>query len=155
VPFAGATYTIINAIDGDKYVGTWGVGSGEAHGFIFDGSTYAVLDYPGASYTLANGIDGSHVVGGFGASITGDNGFDFDGVNFAPVSVPAASFSLARGVSGTSIVGYSGDGLGVETGFLATPVPEPTTAVLVLAGFAACVWFARRARLCPVRSRGR
>jgi len=50
--------------DSAKVVGYWQDGSGNIHGYYWDGANFTSLDYPGASATLAEGINNDGVISG-------------------------------------------------------------------------------------------
>ena len=57
----GENFTQAFGIDGDNIVGRYWDGSGDWHGFSYDGSTYTTLDAPGTNHTYAYGIGGKQL----------------------------------------------------------------------------------------------
>ena len=58
----GGESTSVYGIDGTNIVGNYFDGS-IYHGFLYDGTTWSVLDMPGARGTYPQGIDGTNIVG--------------------------------------------------------------------------------------------
>ena len=102
-----ALRTYAYGIDGGNIVGYYRDGSGDYHGFSYDGSTYTPLDVPGASDTYAFGIDGDHIVGQY---YSGGNVHGFlhdDSVGTSTVlDMPGVSDTRAFGIDGSNIVGW-------------------------------------------------
>jgi hypothetical protein len=68
--------TWVDGISGTNIVGDYRDGSGNTHGFLYNGRTWTTLDDPfGAKGTLAQGISGANIVGGYYASDGGGHGF--------------------------------------------------------------------------------
>jgi probable HAF family extracellular repeat protein len=65
IDYPGETFSTPEAInDSGNIVGWYQDGSGNRHGFLYDGSTYSTLDYPGADATYPEGINNSGVISG-------------------------------------------------------------------------------------------
>jgi hypothetical protein len=116
--------TVNGLNDNDVIVGS----DGRGNGFRYDGTTLTLIDYPGASSTVLVGInDAGLMVGTFpgGSFVT-------DGVNFTPIVFPGASNTTVTGINGEGeIVGfYFLPGSGRSHGFLADPIPEPSSLLL-------------------------
>jgi hypothetical protein len=112
----------------------------------------STLDYPGSSSTAAYGISGDIIVGDyqdsmgkyFGFVYSDGHWFSVDAQTLLPnAQLGAGSASAATvtatklyGISGNTIVGEYLDGDGVNHGFSAQLVPEPSTAILLALGAA-------------------
>ena len=94
--------------------------------------TFTTIDVPGAFSTEAFGInDAGQIVGDFHV----DHGFLYTAGTFTTIDVPGAFSTQASGINNAGqIVGFSGDGTGAIHGFFATPVPEPSTLLLLGSG---------------------
>jgi hypothetical protein len=151
----GVGYTVFNltGIPASAAVTIWGlndnddmVGVENGHGFLFDGTTLTLINYPGATSTTLRGINNHGLMVGqytLGSSI---NSFITDGVNFAPISFPGAASTRVTGINNEGeIVGsyFFPNGASHTHGFFATAVPEPSS--LVLAGTAGVVGLGLRA----------
>lgn len=121
-----------------QIVGGYSDAGGITHGFLFSGGSYTALDVPGSASTSATGInDAGQVVG---SDFAGDriHGFLLSGGGFTSLDVPGSISTLARGINDAGqIVGSYTDPAGITHGFLATPVPEPTTLALLGLGITA------------------
>jgi hypothetical protein len=89
---AGNTWTSLTGIDGQNIVGISSLGT-----FIYDSSTYKMLEYPSANSTQIYGISGDQVVGAYWIS-GNTHGF------IATVPEPSTLALLAIGVLG--LIGY-------------------------------------------------
>ena len=105
---------------------------GDTHGFLDTQGSFTSIDIAGASATAAYGInDAGHVVGGF-VNSTGEHGFLETGAGIISLDFPGASGTEADGINDAGqIVGAYFDSSGEVHGFLATPVPEPATLVML------------------------
>jgi hypothetical protein len=131
--YPGATETSPVGIDGSNIVGFYWGANEVRHGFVYDGTTWRTLNYPGADWTSPSGIDGSNIVGYY-SDASGWHGFLYDGTNWSTLDYPGALSTLANSIDSNNIVGDYFDASGVGHGFLATPVPEPATLLLLSSG---------------------
>jgi probable HAF family extracellular repeat protein len=102
-------------------------GTGKAHGFLKDGTTFTTIDVPGATETVARGINETgQIVGWFIDAMDGHtHGFLKDGTTFTTIDVPGATQTIASGINEAGqIVGWFIDARG-EHGFVATPDTTP------------------------------
>jgi uncharacterized membrane protein len=117
-------------------------------GFVFAfGGEFTMFGVPDAYATQAFGInDSGHIVGAFSVDpFALRQAFVRIGDTYTPLDVPGANTSAAHGINEAGwIVGHFVDAAGVTHGFLATPVSEPASALLLAGGFA--VLQARRHR---------
>jgi hypothetical protein len=148
-PIAGSSLTGINGIYGTTVVGQYS-GSG-VHGFIFDGTTFTTLDDPLAEPvgfsdpdTSAAGVFDGVVVGDYFDSNDVSHGFIYDNSMFTTLDDPlGARGTVVTGIYGTTIVGYYLPAIpGAISGFIATPVPEPTS--MAILGIGAVALLRRR-----------
>jgi uncharacterized membrane protein len=106
--------------------------TGNPHGFLFDGSNYTRSDVPGSSYTYAFGINDSGQIVGL-----------YDGGGFVLSGGKATAFNpwfetTPNGINNAGqVVGSYLVPFVASHAFLATPIPEPAT--LVLLGIATAV----------------
>ncbi len=68
--YPGETGTTVN--DGSNIVGSFTAVLGANQGYLFNGSTYVVIDFPGANYTNLTGISGNKIVGEYYGASTGN-----------------------------------------------------------------------------------
>jgi hypothetical protein len=115
----GASSSVASGISGNKITGWYFDGSG-AHGFLFDGATYATLDNPlGMGNTYAGGIDGSSIVGNYYDAANKSHGFLFDGTTYTTIDAPLGARGMfASDIEGSNIVGTYLDALNRAHGFL-------------------------------------
>lgn len=103
----------VRGISGGTLVGVYDDAFFGSHGYIYDGSTYAILENPDALYIVPNGVSGDTVVGDTYGDYSdgGSHGFVYDGSTFATLRYPGASTTSAQDVSGGTVVGlYRADG---------------------------------------------
>ena len=145
--------------DGSVAVGrSISASGGEAFRWTDGGGMVGLGDLAGGSFnSRAYGVsaDGSAVVGR-GSSASGTEAFVWDETNGMRglmqvlmdqgIDMTGWSLTEARGVSadGLTIVGYGTNPLGQEEGWIATIVPEPSTALLLGLGLSALAATRRR-----------
>jgi hypothetical protein len=107
-------------ISGGNIVGYYTGSTGEAHGFLYDGSSYVTLDDPlGAYGTYAFGVSGGNVVGVYLDSSRHNHGFLYNGSSYTTLDDPlAANDTVPSGISGNNIVGNYLSTSGAALGFL-------------------------------------
>jgi probable HAF family extracellular repeat protein len=107
-------------------------------GFLYDAGAFSIIAVPGATRTDAFGInDSGQIVGDFFDVSGVSHGFlDTNGV-FSTLDLPGAISSAALGINddgqivGTADVIDLSSGKPIAVGFLATPVPEPASLLLL------------------------
>jgi uncharacterized membrane protein len=120
------------------------------HGFVMNGSGYTTIDFPGAAITGVFGINNlGQLVGYYVDSYRpGDqaHGFLFSDGIYTTIDVPGAKFTDLTGINDAGqIVGYYGDASDNLHVFLATPIPEPSTLLLLAIGTLGVIgWVWRR-----------
>ncbi len=73
------------AINGNNIVGDYTDGSGQQHGYLYNGTTWTTLDMPGATATSAEGIYGNDLVGAYHVGSAPEQGsFNGTGVTSVP-----------------------------------------------------------------------
>lgn len=139
---------ILGINDNGQLVGDFGA-LGPA---LYSGGVFYPIGFPGAptGYTSVQSInDLGEIVGYYIDSSNTAHGFaDINGV-YSSFDAPGATGSYAMGVNNNGdIVGYYADANGVGHGFLDTPVPEPSSIVLLASatGLFAFVRFRRKRR---------
>jgi len=87
------------------------------HGFLWDGSTYTILDVPGATHTGANCISGGNVAGNYSDAAREFIGFFWDGSTYTTIDPPGSTRTTVTDISGGNVVGSYTDASG-NHGFL-------------------------------------
>ena len=146
-------------------VGEYGLIAGGGGAFIYDGGSFTLVNAPGAENTNFSGINDKGLIAGhFGGRDPASQGngfsytaFTYDGSSYSTFSVPGAWGTFARGINSQGVVVGEFGRDGIPAAYIATPVPEPTTWALLLAGFALVCLQTRRskgvaetARLAPI-----
>jgi probable HAF family extracellular repeat protein len=128
----GATSTVVFGInDHSQLVGQY-FDLVRGHGFLLSGGAYTTLDVPGATFTGLYGINNAGQIVGYYVDGNRAHGFLFSAGSYTTIDVPGATFTDITGINDAGqIVGYYGDANGNQHGFLATPVPEPSTLLLL------------------------
>jgi hypothetical protein len=109
-------FTMIEGIDNGIIVGNCHVTNISRNnyyerqsGFIYDGQTWSLLNYPGASNTYAQAIDGSNIAGYY-TDATGYHGFVYDGTTWTTLLYPFNNYyglvPRIVGISGNKVAIY-------------------------------------------------
>jgi uncharacterized membrane protein len=127
------------------------------HGFTITLNGLTTLDIPGATDTFVSDINNRGDIVGFYETGSNDprTGFVMRDGQWTPLAIPGASFTNLMGINDNGvIVGYYADANDRIHGFTATPVPEPTLGLwLIAAGLSGgLTWRRERNRS---RARGR
>jgi probable HAF family extracellular repeat protein len=142
--------TGLNGINNSgQIVGIYSSG-GPAQGFLLSQGTYTTLSVPGSTQTYATGINNlGQIVGYYGDSVQG-HGFLYEDGSYITIDVPTSlgRDSVLNGINdlGQIVGSYTGAD-GYSHGFLAAPVPEPSTFFLLGIGTLGVVGWAWRRQL--------
>jgi hypothetical protein len=91
----------IDGISGNTLVGSQGL-----QGFVYNGSSFTLLNVPSATRTEALAVSGSEVVGDYVDRAGIFHGFVYNGSSYQTLDDPLGPYSnSAKGVSGTTVVG--------------------------------------------------
>jgi probable HAF family extracellular repeat protein len=138
-----------------EIVGDYQDSGGTFHGFLLSGGVYTTLDVPGSPFTIAEGIDAAGQIAGWYADAfspdegpVGLHGFLLSGGVYTTLDVPGSTSTQVFAINDAGqVVGRYADASGEFHGFLATPVPEPTSFVLFglgMLGLIGCTWRQRK-----------
>lgn len=119
--FDGANYTKLThplgvngtnawGIDGINIVGQYFDTSSVSHGFFYDGTTWATLDFPGAKATRPFGISGNTIVGSYQDSKNRTHGFVYNGTSWTTLDDPlflSAGTTTIRSIDDGKVVGHT------------------------------------------------
>lgn len=137
----GALRTQFNKInDAGAILGRYADAEGVNHGFLLEGDTFTQIDVPGADSTSAFGLNNLGHISGYYTVGTEQFGFVLrDGV-FETVTLPGLGEAAVYDINdhGQLLI------LAEERTFVATPVPEPASVVLVAVGLGLLVVRGRR-----------
>jgi len=129
-------------------------------GFLDKGGAFSILSFGADTNTMAFGLNNENqVVGSYVDSMGDTHGFVFNWVtaSLTTINDPNADGTTSFGVEGTIVNGINDAGQLVGfyantsvapdavNGFLANPVPEPSTWAMMMAGFAGLGLFGYRA----------
>ena len=131
--------------------------AGNTIGFLIVGTTFIPLNDPfgNSTSTMAFGLNNENeVVGSFVGPDDNNHGFVYNWItnNWTTVDDPNANGNTSFGVEGTFINGVNDKGQLVGfyadnvNGFLANPVPEPSTWATMMIGFSGLVFLGYRAQ---------
>ena len=153
INFPGAVSTVTAAINNsDEIAGFFTDSAGAIQGFIKDGSVFTSVEAPGAAETELLGINDKGLAVGFECAVAGCSGGPQHGIlfnsltdTFTILDPPGSTATTFNGLNDRGqIVGFFVDAKGNTDGVLGTPIPEPTTWVMMLAGFAGLGWLGLR-----------
>jgi hypothetical protein len=134
-----AVSTVTAAINNsDEIAGFFTDSSGVIHGFIDNGG-FSTVDAPGATETQLLGLNDKGIADGFAVIGGVQHGILFDSLTdaFTVLDPPGSTSTTLNGLNDAGdVVGFFVDAAGNTDGTLGTPVPEPTTWLMILAGFA-------------------
>ena len=147
INFPNAVSTVTAAINNsDEIAGFFTDSSGVIHGFIDNAKrdTFTPFSVPGAAETELLGINDDGLAVGFECAVAGCSGGPQHGViyniaanTFTTLDPPGSTATTFNGLNDRGqIVGFFVDRAGNTDGLLANPVPEPSTWIMILAGFA-------------------
>jgi hypothetical protein len=108
-------------------------------GFVDEHGTIHAIDPFGSTFTQALGVNDSGEIVGFYVDSSGDqHGYIWNGSVFTSFDPPGSASTTINGVNNLGdIVGfYTNPKTDTVDGFVGTPVPEPSTWAMLLAGFA-------------------
>ena len=134
------TSTVTAAINNsDEIAGFFTDSSNVIHAFIDDNGTFTSVDPTGSTETELLGLNDKGIADGF-AMINGfQHGILFNSLTdtFTILDPPGSTATTLNGLNDAGeVVGFFVDAKGNTDGTLGTPVPEPATWVMILAGFA-------------------
>lgn len=119
--FSNVGYSVLNDRNANGAI----VGSMNQRGYLLDGNTLSIIDYPGKAVTGATGINlAVDIVGyahnvGSGGLVTDSHGFLLRGGVFTPLAVPGATSTSALGISDSGVVvGVHRSNSGYSQGFI-------------------------------------
>jgi probable HAF family extracellular repeat protein len=146
VPGARDTYAFGINNPGDV-VGT-SVVPGTSSGFLLHDGVLTSFRAPGAFFTEAHGINDAGTIVGFSNDNNQSSGFVLNGGVFTTIRVPGALDTFVYGINEAgTLVGFYDTADGGLHAFIATSVPEPSSALLVGTALPLIVAWARRRRL--------
>jgi PEP-CTERM motif len=107
-------------------------------GFVDEGGTITEIDPFGSTFTQALGVNDLGEIVGFYTNGTGQHGYIDNGGVFTSFDPPGSASTTINGINDKGdIVGfYTNPTTDTVDGFVGTPVPEPSTWAMMLAGFA-------------------
>ena len=148
-----AVSTVTAAINNSgEIAGFFTDSGGVAHGFIKDGSVFTTVDPLGATETQLLGLNDKGIADGFAVIGGVQHGILFDSLTdtFTILDPPGSTSTTLNGINDAGdVVGFFVDAAKNTDGTLGTPVPEPATWLMILAGFAGlgCLGLRRSRRL--------
>jgi hypothetical protein len=148
-----AVSTVAAAINNsDEIAGFFTDSSGVTHGFIDNGVSFSTVDPPGATETQLLGLNDKGIADGFAVIGGVQHGILFDSLTdtFTILDPPGSTSTTLNGINDAGdVVGFFVDTAGNTDGTLGTPIPETSSWVMILAGFAGlgCVGLRRSRRV--------
>lgn len=143
INFPGAVSTVTAAINNLDDITGFYTDSMGTHGFIDDSGHFTTVDPPGATETQLLGLNDNGIADGF-AMIGGfQHGILYNSLTkmFTILDPPGSTQTTLNGLNNAGdVVGFFVDAAGNTDGTLGTPVPEPTTWVMILTGFIGLGW---------------
>jgi PEP-CTERM motif len=131
-------------------VGFYTDSMGVLHGFLFNGTSASTLDYPGAMDTQAFGINNhGEIVGDYIDSMGIMHGFTYQSGGWTTLDDPnGVGTTTINGLNDKGqLVGFYVNGADNTIGFVANPVPEPDSLVLLSSGLLIGLAVLRRKRM--------
>jgi hypothetical protein len=148
--------TVAAAINNsDEIAGFFTDSSGVIHGFIDNGGSFSTVDPLGATETQLLGLNDKGIADGFAVIGGVQHGILFDSLTdtFTILDPPGSMGTTLNGINDAGdVVGFFVDALKNTDGTLGTPIPETSTWVMILAGFAGlgCLGLRRSRRVVRV-----
>ena len=135
--------TVAAAINNsDEIAGFFTDSSGVIHGFIHNGASFMTVDPPGSVETELLGLNDKGLAVGFycvsaGCPAGSMHGLLFNSLTDTFTNVFGRATTTLNGINDQNqIVGFFVDAAGNTDGLLANPIPELSTWVMILTGFA-------------------
>jgi PEP-CTERM motif len=148
-----AVSTVTAAINNsDEIAGFFTDAGGVVHGFIDNGGVFTTVNAPGSTETQLLGLNDEGLADGFAVIGGVQHGILFDSMTdtFSILDPPGSTATTLNGLNDAGkVVGFFVDAAGNTDGMLGTPVPEPATWLMALAGFAGLGWLSLRSSRRP------
>jgi hypothetical protein len=143
-----AVSTVTAAINNsDEIAGFFTDPGGVIHGFIDNGGVFSTVDPTGSTETQLLGLNDNGIADGFAVIGGVQHGILFDSLTdtFTMLDPPGSTQTTLNGLNDAGdVVGFFVDAAGNTDGALGTPVPEPTSWVMILTGFIGLGWLGLR-----------
>jgi hypothetical protein len=143
-----AVSTVTAAINNsDEIAGFFTDPGGVIHGFIDSGGVFSTVDPTGSTETQLLGLNDNGIADGFAVIGGVQHGILFDSLTdtFTMLDPPGSTQTTLNGLNDAGdVVGFFVDAAGNTDGALGTPVPEPTSWVMILTGFIGLGWLGLR-----------
>ncbi|MGC2785907.1 MAG: PEP-CTERM sorting domain-containing protein [Roseiarcus sp.] len=143
-----AVSTVTAAINNsDEIAGFFTDPGGVIHGFTDNGGVFSTVDPTGSTETELLGLNDNGIADGFAVIGGVQHGILFDSLTdtFTILDPLESTSTTLNGLNDRGqLVGFFVDAAGNTDGVLGTPVPEPATWVMILAGFAGLGWLGLR-----------
>jgi probable HAF family extracellular repeat protein len=121
----------------------------ESFGYLDDGGTITTIDPFGSTFVSANGInDEGDIVGTYQNGSGATLGFVWTpGGGYRSFDIAGSTLTDINSINNKGdIVGFYTDAAGATIGFVGSPIPEPSTWAMMLAGFAGLGFLGYRRR---------